>query len=146
MSVFKQVYDIRNITRAYRWALSTSDPRYKNYFREGYAAYALATALNLRLLARQIKEGRFTPSHASKVYLPKASGILRPISLPTIDDQIAYQACVNVVAEKLQRRTNKRRLKTVFYHLYAEATRRRTFYSPIYATGQNQHGARAAVI
>jgi len=59
------------------------------------------------------------PSHASKVYLPKSSGILRPISLLTVNDQIAYQACVNIVAEELQKRIRKRRRVTVFHHLYA---------------------------
>jgi hypothetical protein len=39
--------------------------------------------------------------------------------LLTVNDQIAYQACVNVVAEELRKRTSKRYLKTVFYHLYA---------------------------
>src|SRR4051794_19210345 len=108
MSTFSQVYEIRNLLRAYRWVLSNPDPRYKNYFRDGYAAYALATAINLRFLHRQLRTGRFTPSHASKVYLPKPSGILRPISLLTVNDQIAYQACVNVIAEELQRRTSTR--------------------------------------
>jgi hypothetical protein len=119
MSAFNQVYNIRNLERAYRWVLSSPDPWYKNYFRQDYSAYALATALNLRILSRQIKGGRFTPSHASKVYLPKASGVLRPISLLTVNDQIAYQACVNSVAEELQKRTRKRHRVTVFYHLYA---------------------------
>jgi hypothetical protein len=119
MSAFSQVYDIRNLERAYRWILSSADARYKNYFREDYAAYALASAWNLRILGRQIKGGRFTPSHASKVYLPKASGVLRPVSLLTVNDQIAYQACVNVVAEELQKRIQKRHRVTVFYHLYA---------------------------
>jgi hypothetical protein len=119
MSTFNQVCDIGNVVRAYRWVLSNPDPRYKNYFRQGYAAYALATALNLRILRRQIKSGRFAPSHASKIYLPKASGVLRPISLLTINDQVAYQACVNVIAEELHKRTKKRRHVTVFYHLYA---------------------------
>jgi hypothetical protein len=122
VSTFRQVYDIRNLRRAYRWVLSNPDPRYKNLFRQDYAAYALATDLNLRILARQIRNGRFTPSHASKVYLPKASGILRPISLLTVNDQIAYQASVNVVAEALQKPTSKRRQVTVFYHLYAGNT------------------------
>src|SRR5262249_17527476 len=66
--------------------------------------------------------GRFTPSHASKVYLPKASGVLRPMSLLTVNDQIAYQACVNIIAEELQKRTKKRHRITVFYHLYAGKT------------------------
>jgi hypothetical protein len=118
VSAFSQVYDIRNLQRAYRWILSSPDARYKNYFRQDYAAYALATSLNLRILRRQIKGGRFSPSHASKVYLPKPSGLLRPISLLTVNDQIAYQACMNVVAEELQKRTRKRQRVTVFYHLY----------------------------
>jgi hypothetical protein len=119
VSAFSQVYDIHNIRRAYRWVLSNPDPRYKNFFREDYAAYALATDLNLRILSRQIKSGRFTPSHASKVYIPKPSGVLRPISLLTVNDQIAYQACVNIIAEELDRRTKRRHRTTVFYHLYA---------------------------
>jgi hypothetical protein len=120
-STFGQVYKISNLQRAYRWVLSSADARYKNYFREDYAAYALASASNLRILSRQIKGGRFMPSHASKVYLPKTSGLLRPISLLTVNDQIAYQACVNIVAEELQKRTKKRRRVTVFFHLYAGA-------------------------
>ena len=119
MTSFSQVYDVQNLQRAYRWVLSSSDTRYKNYFREGYAAYALASAHNLHILHRQIQHGSYLPSHASKVYLPKTSGILRPISLLTINDQIAYQACVNVIAKELQKRVRKRRLVTVFYHLYA---------------------------
>jgi hypothetical protein len=51
--------------------------------------------------------------------VPKASGILRPISLLTVNDEIDYQACVNLVAEELQKRTQKRHRNTVFYHLYA---------------------------
>jgi hypothetical protein len=99
--------------------LSNPDARYKGFFRQDYAAYALASELNLKILGRQIKNGRFTPSKAGKVYIPKASGILRPISLLSVNDQIAYQACLNVIAEELQRRIGKRHNKTVFYHVYS---------------------------
>jgi hypothetical protein len=116
---FSKVYDIKNLRRAYRWVLSNPDARYKNYFRNDYAAFALASETNLKFLSRQIRGGRFTPSHASKIYVPKANGILRPLSLLTVNDQIAYQACVNIVAENIHKRTKHRHSKTVFYHLYA---------------------------
>jgi hypothetical protein len=119
MTRFSQVYEIGNLQRAYRWVLSSSDTRYKNYFRQEYAAYALASAKNLKILHRQMKNGRFMPSHASKIYVPKPSGILRPLSLLTVNDQIAYQACLNLVAEELHKQTQKRQQVTVFYHLYA---------------------------
>src|SRR4051812_5932484 len=108
MSSFKQVYDIKNLRRAYRWVLSFPDARYKSYFRDDYSAYALASEQNLKILRRRIRDGNFTPSNACKVYIPKASGILRPISLLTVNDQIAYQAGVNVVAEEIQKRVSKR--------------------------------------
>lgn len=119
---FSQVYNLHNMRRAYRWVLSAQDARYKSYFRDEYAAYALASDTNLRLVRRLIRDGRFVPSHASKVYLPKPSGVLRPITLLTVNDQIAYQACLNVVAEALSKRTQKRYFSTVFYHMYAGAS------------------------
>lgn len=51
--------------------------------------------------------------------LPKQSGILRPYSLLTVDDQIVYQALVNVVAERLSKHTKAHTLKQNFGHLYA---------------------------
>lgn len=58
-------------------------------------------------------------SHATKLFLPKPSGLLRPYTLLTVNDQIVYQACVNVIADKLKPRTKKRYNKSVFGHLYA---------------------------
>jgi Reverse transcriptase (RNA-dependent DNA polymerase) len=81
--------------------------------------YALSSELNLRFLQRQLKYRRYIPTHASKVYTPKPSGILRPISLLTVNDQITYQAIINVVAEALYGRTRKRYRKEIFHHLYA---------------------------
>ena len=102
MVAFSQVYDQSNLTRAYRWILSNPDPFYKSHFRDAYSDYA-----------------RYTPTQASKLYLPKTSGILRPLSLLTVNDQITYQAIANVVAEAIYRRTRKRYRANVFQHLYA---------------------------
>ena len=58
-------------------------------------------------------------SHASKILTPKPSGTLRPITLLTVEDQIVYQACVNLIADELKRRTRRRYETRVFAHLYA---------------------------
>lgn len=50
---------------------------------------------------------------------PKPSGVLRPITLLSVEDQIVYQACVNLVADALKRKTRHRYEKRVFAHLYA---------------------------
>ena len=65
-----------------------------------------------------IKE-RYQVTHASKVLIPKQSGLLRPITLLTVEDQIVYQSCVNLIADALKRKTGRRYDRRVFAHLYA---------------------------
>ena len=119
MAKFKELWDLGNLRRAYRWILSNPEGGYKAYSRPAYSDYALSSELNLRFLSRQIRYGRFQPTSAAKVFTPKASGLLRPFTLLTVNDQIAYQAAVNLVAEAVSRRTARRHRKIVFHHLYA---------------------------
>ncbi|WFU73831.1 RNA-directed DNA polymerase [Bradyrhizobium sp. CB2312] len=119
MAGFSQVFDQGNLLRAYRWILSNPEPFFKGHFRAAYSDYALSSEANLKFLKRQISQERFTPTPASKLYLPKTSGILRPISLLTVNDQIAYQAVANLVAEAVFRKTRARYRTNVFQHLYA---------------------------
>lgn len=75
--------------------------------------------MNLRRLRDDLRYHRFDASHASKIFIPKPSGLLRPITLLTVEDQIVYQACVNIIADRLKPITIKRYRKRVFNHLYA---------------------------
>jgi len=121
-----------NLQRAWRWIRSNPDATYKSYFRELYSIYAIADEallddLRNRLkrgiyepsLRNRLKRGIYEPSHAIKIYFPKPSGILRPYTLLTIQDQIVYQAAVNVIAEKLYPKIRHRYYKDTFGHLYA---------------------------
>ena len=118
-SDFEKMYSAANLRRAYRWLQSNPDANYKSYFRDAYTAYAAASQLHLRRLAREIARGAYESAHATKVFLPKPSGLLRPYTLLTVDDQIVYQACANIIAEKLKAKVKSRYNKNVFGHLYA---------------------------
>jgi hypothetical protein len=122
------MYSPANLARAYRWLQSNPDATYKSYFRDGYTAYAEASELHLRRLRRDVAHGAFEASHATKVYLPKPSGLLRPYSLLTVDDQIVYQACANIIADKLKPIVKSRYNKNVFGHLYAGKTSKFFYY------------------
>lgn len=111
-----------NLRRAWRWIRSNADAAYKSYFRSAYAHYAVAEDALLDDLADRLKRDIYEPESACKLYRPKASGILRPLSLLSVEDQIVYQAAVNLVAEKLQPRVVYRYNKQVFGHLYAGRT------------------------
>lgn len=108
-----------NLQRAWRWIRSNPDVTYKAYFRELYSIYAIADEVLLDDLRNRLKHDIYEPSHATKIYFPKPSGILRPYTLLTIQDQIVYQAAVNVIAEKLYPKIRHRYYKDTFGHLYA---------------------------
>ena len=72
---------------------------YKAFSRHLYESYELASTENLTALIHTIKGGTYEPSSATSIFQPKKSGILRPLRLLTLQDQIVYQAIANVVAD-----------------------------------------------
>lgn len=119
MNLLKDAYDRANLDRALRWIRSNPDSEYKSYFRTAYSQFALVDFALLRDLEKSLKRGTYQPSHACKLFYPKRSGILRPYTLLTVEDQIVYQALVNIVAEQLFPRVKARYLTETFGHLYA---------------------------
>ena len=113
-----EAFSDENIARAWLWTRTNPNPEYKQYFRHIYRAYAISTPQSLRNLRGRLRNETFEASYATKIYFPKKSGILRPYSLLSIEDQIVYQSLVNVVAERLRRRVRGRYNSTVFGSLY----------------------------
>ena len=107
MTDLDKVFDLTNLRRSYRWIMSNPDAQYKSYFRDSYDAFAIASDTHLKWIRQEGLKDRYQVSHASKIFSPKPSGALRPITLLTVEDQIVYQACVNLIADALKRRTGK---------------------------------------
>ncbi len=116
---YEKMCNYENIKRAYRWIVSNPNAIYKNYFRDSYEAYAAALEYNIKRLRRDLLHKTYNPSHASKIYFPKSSGILRPYTLLTVNDRITYQACINIIAEKLFPKVKNNYLNKSFGNLYA---------------------------
>ena len=119
MTDLSRVFDLANLRRAYRWTLSNPDAAYKSYFRDSYDSFAIASDTHLKWIRAEGLKDRYEVSHASKVLVPKPSGVLRPIALLKVEDQIVYQAIVNLIADELKKKTKHRYEKRVFAHLYA---------------------------
>jgi len=118
INYLKDAFHCDNLRRAWRWLKTNPDAYYKNYFRHIYRAYAISDEENLQELHERLIKSTFQATHATKLYFPKKSGILRPYTLLTIEDQIVYQAIVNIIAERLLPRVKRRYYKTIFGHLY----------------------------
>ena len=114
-----RAYSRDNLRRAWTYIKSSPDAHYKSYFRPQYDAFAAAEENYLETLRKQLADGSYRPTHATKVYIPKRSGILRTVSLLSVEDQIVYQAFANVVADRFPKRVTRRSYKSVFAHVYA---------------------------
>jgi hypothetical protein len=108
-----------NLLLVWRWLNTSPNIEYKNYFRSLYQSYALSLDENISKLNDDLLGYRYRPEHATKLYIPKKSGILRPYSLLKLNDQLVYLALISIVAEKLYKKAKKNYNKSVFGHLYA---------------------------
>jgi len=122
MGTFELASAPDNLSRAWRWIRSNPDRAYKGYFRRLYRDYAFADTALLADLHDRLRRELYEPAHSCKLHFPKPSGVLRPYTLLTVEDQIAYQAMVNIVAEKLFPKVRSRYLVECFGHLYAGKT------------------------
>lgn len=89
---------ISNFELAFARIVRGQNKEYKTFFRHLYPSYELSLRDNLEDLIDDIKHGRYEPSRATCVYQPKKSGVLRPLRLLTLQDQIVYQAIANLIA------------------------------------------------
>jgi len=67
----------------------------------------------------RLKRDTFEPTKPSKIFFPKPSGVLRPFTLLSIEDQIVYQALLNIIAEYHIKKVKKNYEKLVFGNMYA---------------------------
>jgi len=108
-----------NLERAWLWTLTNREAHYKSYFRQIYRAYSLSQGKHLASLRKNLLNGIFLPTHATKIYFPKKSGLQRAYSLLAVEDQIVYQALVNIIGDQLFRKMREHYYKSVFGNLYA---------------------------
>ena len=105
---------LRNFELAFQRIVRGQNKEYKNFFRHLLPTYQLGLRDNLLDLIDDIKRGAFEPSPATCVFSPKASGVLRPLCLLQLKDQIVYQAIANVLANAFKPEQDKHKYKKCY--------------------------------
>ncbi|MEE9456628.1 MAG: RNA-directed DNA polymerase [bacterium] len=113
----KDLASKRNLELAWRRITTGGNHPYKRFFRELYYIYEVALSDNLADLRKRLKGWAFAANQAERVYLPKKSGLHRPISLLRIEDQIVLQAFANLAAKRLYRKRKPFQFKAVFSNI-----------------------------
>lgn len=108
----REAHSFANLKKAWKRITRSHEAYYKGYFRH-------AVDDNLNDLRSRLLNNTYQPAHAIKIFLPKKSGLQRVYTLLSVEDQIIYQALVNIVAERLAPKMRPRYFKEVFGHVYA---------------------------
>lgn len=112
-----QLASRQNIELAWRRITTGGNYQYKRFFRDLYYAYEVALDDNLRDLRQRLLGGAFEACHPERIYVPKASGLHRPLALLNIEDQIVLQAFANLAAKRLHPRREPLQSKVVFSNI-----------------------------
>ena len=104
---FENLISKKNLLLAWRRITSSNDARYKAFFRHIFEAYELSFEKNIDDLRRRLKNGEYIAQTPIRFYVPKPSGLQRPLTLLAIEDQIILQALTNLFAEKVREKRNK---------------------------------------
>jgi|SRR3990172_2963353 len=112
--IFEKLISKKNLLLAWRRITSSRDARYKAFFRHILEAYELSFDKNIDDLRRRLKNGEYAAQTPVRFYIPKPSGLQRPLTLLAIEDQIVWQALANLFAEKVREKRNKLEEKYIY--------------------------------
>lgn len=119
----RKLYAFGNLELAWKRINTGSNLQYKRYFRDLYYAYETAIDANLKDLQIRLKSGSYEAHPPARIFLPKPSGLQRPITLLSLEDQIVWQAVANIFAEKLKSRRSPLELKSIFSNILQKKKR-----------------------
>ena len=118
---WESLISTRNLKLAWRRINTGTNLQYKRFFREAYLVYESAADKHLKQLHNDLAAKSWQPSFATRLYMPKPSGLQRPLSLLGIEDQILLQAIANLFAKKLYDKRRHVELNTVFSNILSDS-------------------------
>ncbi len=108
---------INNLRLAWRRTLAGQNYPYREHQTIELSAFAWAEEDNLIQLRNELTNRAYEPSEATKIFIPKPSGLIRPITILRIRDTVIYQAIGNLIADKVRKQFSANYFKLVFSNI-----------------------------
>ncbi len=126
--LYKKAAREKNLLLSWKRLHTAQNIQYKNEYRKIFLAYEIAHQKNIKDLSERLSGQSYKPSTVLKFYLPKPSGLQRPITFLHLEDLIVYQGFVNIAADKLSDRRNNLEYKFVFSNILNRDKRKGIFF------------------
>lgn len=117
MMEWKSLISTNNLKLAWRRINTGRNLQYKRFFRNAYLVYEGASNEYIKKLHEELKNKEWKAHHATRLYIPKPSGLQRPLSLLDIEDQIVLQAIANKYAQESYKQRRSVEKNTVFSNI-----------------------------
>jgi hypothetical protein len=114
MGYSQRFISLSNFELAFDRIVRGQNKDYKAFFQHLFPSYQVGLKDNLQDLISDIKRGRYSPSLPCVVFQPKKTGVLRPLRLLTLQDQVVYQSIANVIAIAFKPEQDKYALKQCY--------------------------------
>lgn len=118
--LYSKLSSVENLNLAWMRIKTAQNIQYKNYYRNLFFAYELNKDKNIQILSERLRGGAYKSTEITRFYIPKHSGLHRPISFLYLDDLIVYQAISNIIAEKFHKKRVVVENKNVFSNIYTK--------------------------
>jgi len=115
---YEKFLSIHNFELAYIRLKTKKRDRYKSFFYEDFEVFEFEFHENIERLCQDVHENIYNPQKTDKYYIPKENGLVRPITLLSLFDQIVYQAIANVIADHLYDRMSQYFNSTTFGNVF----------------------------
>jgi len=112
--MFNKLISKNNLLLAWRRITTSGNSQYKKFYRNLYSIFEVAVNENIKYLNQNLKANIYKPKFPERTYLPKPSGLQRPITFLFIEDQIILQAFANLLADKIREKRKEVERKVVF--------------------------------
>jgi hypothetical protein len=106
-----------NLQLAWKRISTGGNFQYKRLYRQLYYSYEIALENNLSNLGERLRGGSYKAFTPERIFIPKPSGLHRPITLLHIEDQILLQAFANLAAKRIQKRRSVLQLKSIYSNI-----------------------------
>lgn len=88
-----------NFQLAFRRLQTAPRNFYKELYYEDLQIFELLLESNIKSTLTEIEQDIFKPESSYKIFIPKKSNLVRPLSLLKFKDLLVYQAIINVIAD-----------------------------------------------
>lgn len=103
-----------NLQLAWKRISTGGNLPYKRLYRQLYYSYEIALDKNLRNLGERLRGGSYNAFTPERIFIPKPSGLHRPITLLHIEDQVVLQAFANLAAKRMQKCRSALQLNSIY--------------------------------